>query len=61
MNAPAAQRQYVAAAAGAARLRVPTFGACPMPVASWSNVLPILGVDTDRKHVRPRWPRVSSQ
>jgi hypothetical protein len=59
MTATAAQRQYLAAAAGAARVR--PFGACPMPVASWSNVLPILGVDTDRKHVRPRWPRVSPQ
>jgi hypothetical protein len=59
MTAPAAQRQYLAAAAGAARVR--SFGVCPMPAASWSTVLPILGVDTDRKHVRPRWPRVSSQ
>jgi hypothetical protein len=59
MNALAAQRQNLAAAAGAARVR--SFGVCPMPVASWSTVLPILGVDTDRKHVRPRGPRVSSQ
>jgi hypothetical protein len=48
----------MAAAAGA---RVRSFGVCPMPAASWSTVLPILGVDTDRKHVRPRGPRVSSQ
>jgi hypothetical protein len=59
MNASAAQRQNLAAAAGAARVR--PFGVCPMPTASWSTVLPILGVDTDRKHVRPRGPRVSSQ
>jgi hypothetical protein len=59
MTAPVAQRQYLAAAAGAARVR--SFGACPMPVASWSTVLPILGVDTDHKHVRPRWPRVLPQ
>jgi hypothetical protein len=54
MTAPAAQRQYMAAAGGA---RVRSF-ACRMASASWS-VLPILGVHTDPKH-QSRRPRVIS-
>jgi hypothetical protein len=56
MNAPAVQRQYMAAA-GDTRLR--PFGTCPMAAASWS-ALPILGVHSDPKHQWSRRPRVSS-